>query len=98
MPTNDSDEMQNLPESRETEAEAFDRIGSAAVEMFNEKGEMTVENTDTDDSPLKWLLPLIILILLVIIGAWFCSKSPAPETKTEPSKPVNANAATNANK
>ena len=37
-----------------------------------------MENTDEKDSALKWLLPLIIVILLIILGYWFCSKPPAP--------------------
>lgn len=39
---------------------------------------------------LKWLIPLLLLGLLIIIGLWTCRKSP------EPTAPTNAN--TNANK
>lgn len=34
------------------------------------------DNEDT--SPLGWLLPLLLLGLLLILGYWFCSKSPEP--------------------
>lgn len=38
-----------------------------------------------DDSPLKWILPLVLLFLMLIVGYWFCGKTP------EPAKPANAN-------
>lgn len=45
-------------------------------------------------SMMNWLLPLILLGLLVILGLWFCGRSPAP---TAPSN-TNANVAgSNAN-
>jgi hypothetical protein len=37
-----------------------------------------MENTEEKESGLKWLLPLIILVLLVITGYWFCTKPPEP--------------------
>ncbi len=37
-------------------------------------------------SMINWLLPLILLGLLVILGLWFCGRSPAPTA------PVNVNA------
>lgn len=42
---------------------------------------------DGGSSPLKWLLPLIILGLLIALGFWFCSKAP-----TTPTPAGNANA------
>jgi uncharacterized protein YidB (DUF937 family) len=66
----------HLPETSETITESFDRIGTAAVAMVDEKGDIAVEDFDEKDSNLKWLLPLIILILLVIFGFLFCSTSP----------------------
>ena len=39
-------------------------------------------------SILKWLIPLLLLGLLVVLGYWFCGKSDAPPTPTN----VNANA------
>lgn len=35
------------------------------------------EDFDEKESGMKWLLPLIIVFLLVIIGYWFCSKPAA---------------------
>ena len=35
---------------------------------------------DEDNSPLKWLLPLLLLGLLLILGYSFCSKTPVPVT------------------
>jgi uncharacterized protein YidB (DUF937 family) len=43
---------------------------------------------DNDDSPLKWLLPLLLFGLLLILGYSFCRKSPTPTA-------ANANANTN---
>ena len=47
-------------------------------------------DNDGGSSPLKWLLPLIILGLLIALGFWFCSKSPTTPT---PAGNVNANKA-----
>ena len=55
-----------------------------------------MENTDEKESGLKWLLPLIILILLVFIGYWFCSKKTEPPKTEAPAANTNTNA--NANK
>jgi uncharacterized protein YidB (DUF937 family) len=42
------------------------------------RAKTTVENIDSyddnDNSPLKWLLPLMLLGLLVVLGFWFCGK------------------------
>jgi len=70
-----------------TAAETFDRIGSAAAEFNAEEarpldGNPSVLPRDlsddviNDDSPLKWLTPLIIVFLLIILGYSFCSKPP----------------------
>jgi outer membrane protein OmpA-like peptidoglycan-associated protein len=52
-----------------------DRVGDRVNSMRRD------ENVDTssDNSILKWLLPLILLGLLVALGFWFCGKS-APTT------------------
>jgi len=50
---------------------------------------------EEDNSPLKWLLPLLLLGLLLILGYSFCSKTPVPTTTNVN---VNANSVnTNAN-
>ncbi len=45
-------------------------------------------NDDEDNSPLKWILPLLLLGLLLILGYTFCSKTPVP---TETIANVNTN-------
>jgi len=37
---------------------------------------------DKNNSPLGWLLPLLLLGLLIILGYMFCSKPPPPPTPT----------------
>jgi len=39
-------------------------------------------NDDEDNSPLKWILPLLLLGLLLTLGYTFCSKTPAPTATT----------------
>ena len=57
-----------------------------------------MENIDEKESALKWLLPLIILIIFVFVGAWFCTaKQPEPKTETPPAN-TTANSATNTNR
>ena len=57
-----------------------------------------MENIDEKESALKWLLPLIILIVFVVVGAWFCTtKPPEPKAETPPAN-TTANSATNANR
>lgn len=48
------------------------------------------------NSGLHWIAPLLILLVLILFGAWFCRTSPEP-AKPEAPKPVNANANANAN-
>ncbi len=40
---------------------------------------------------LKWLIPLLLLGLLIVLGYWFCGKSQAPTTTTNVNTNVNAN-------
>ena len=63
-----------VPQTDESATEIFDRIGTAAVGTIEEKEENTMEEFDDKDDKLRWLLPLIILVLLVIFGFWFCGK------------------------
>ncbi len=57
--------------------------------------------TDGGGGILKWLLPLILLGLLLLLGYWFCYKAPVtPVGNTNVNKPntnVNVNKATNVN-
>lgn len=62
---------------------ADDRIGTGnSAQTIGESADASVENINdfNDDSPLKWLLPLVILALLIILGYSFCGK--AEEHKT----------------
>lgn len=53
---------------------------------------------DSDNSILKWLLPLILLLLAIILGYWFCGKSTPPAPVTNANSNANrTNANTNGN-
>lgn len=80
-----------------TASVTFDRIGTAASE-FNDASARTplsrnmideldnFDDTATDDnSPLRWIIPLVLLALLVALGAWFCGG------KSESAASVNTN-------
>jgi hypothetical protein len=59
-------------------ATAGDRLSSAT---FSETED--VVGDDYRENPmLGWLLPIIIVILLIILGYWFCSKPAAPTAST----------------
>jgi len=52
-----------------------------------------VDGDGDGDSILKWLIPLLLLGLVVVLGFWFCRKSPTPtvtNTNTNTNK-VNTN-------
>ena len=68
-----------LPDAGESAAETFDRIGTAAVGTINEKEEIMVEDLNENESGLNRFLPLIIVLLLVITGFWFCRTAPKTE-------------------
>jgi len=80
---------------RETVSDGVNIVGDR-VDVSNNTGivgdrtDRSVASVDdyNDDSPLKWLLPLLLFGLLLILGYSFCRKSPTPTT-------ANANANTN---
>ncbi len=91
-----------------TASETFDRIGTSASE-FNDAGARAplsrnaageldnFDDTANDDSPLKWIIPLLLLGLLVALGAWFCGgKSEPVATTSVPSAVITNKANTNA--
>ncbi|HEY0429933.1 MAG TPA: hypothetical protein VGC76_19270 [Pyrinomonadaceae bacterium] len=73
-----SETQDNLPETEEF-GEIFDRAGTAAVGTSVDNNDTVIEDFDEKDSSLKWLLPLIILVVFIILGFWFCGKSAAPK-------------------
>ena len=60
-------------------AESFDRIGTAVddnVRSIGDRGGNALNTVDDGDgSPLKWLIPLLLLGLLIVLGYMFCGKS-----------------------
>lgn len=72
-----------------TASETFDRVGSAASEFNDARAEplgsgsqgnlnsaddaAAIENID--NSPMSWLVPLMILAALIILGYSLCSKA-----------------------
>ncbi|MDQ6785466.1 MAG: hypothetical protein M3033_01415 [Acidobacteriota bacterium] len=82
-----------------TASETFDRVGTAASE-FNDSAASPLDRNignlpnsldaelTNDDSPMKWIVPLIILFLLIILGYSLCSKPSA--TTTEKTDAFNA--------
>ena len=70
---------------------AIGAVGNTVGGALNSVGD--VFDGDGDNGGiLKWLLPLILLGLLLLLGFWFCSKSSVPTTTVS-----NANKAGNAN-
>ncbi len=74
-----------------TASETLDRVGTAASEFNDPGARISpldaragnalndVVGLDdaemNDDSPIKWIVPLVILALLIILGYTFCGKS-----------------------
>lgn len=76
-------------------SDSIDRFGTAAAEDIKRGGvNVAVDEESNDDSPLKWLVPLILLVLLIGLGWAFCRKAEAP---TAPVVNTNANSAANVN-
>ena len=69
-------------------AETFDRIDASAgttdlADGATVAGVPGIFSEDGgEDSPLSWLLPLILLALLVIVGYWFCGAKSEPVATT----------------
>lgn len=69
-------------------------VGDKVSGALGSVGDAFDGDGDGGNSALKWLLPLILLGVLIVLGYWFCGKS----TPTATVPPTNANkAATNAN-
>lgn len=68
----------------------IDRNVNPVVDKTDNSVDRVDDTFDTEgNSPLAWLLPLLLLGLLLVLGYWFCSKSP------EPAAPVVTNANSN---
>jgi len=61
--------------------QVVDRVDAAASDIAEDNHNIK------NDSPMGWILPLLLLGLLLILGYWFCSKTPTPTTQTS----VNSN-------
>lgn len=97
------------PETTETQSninagETLDRIGTAAAaETIDRRNDFVetnaVNNLDetNDGSPLKWLVPLILLLVLITLGWAFCRKAEAPTVtpNVNNSKNINVSNANN---
>lgn len=61
------------------EANAFDKV-SPSIDAGIDYSPADIGDApgDVNNSPLGWLLPLLLLGLLLILGYLFCSKPPAP--------------------
>ncbi|HEX8247562.1 MAG TPA: hypothetical protein VF599_05215 [Pyrinomonadaceae bacterium] len=86
-------------------AETFDRdagdFGVGAVETVGDRASATRDFSPTGDlagddyteNPMfGWLVPLIIVVILIVLGFMFCSKSGAPTAKKNG---IQTNVATN---
>ena len=64
--------------SRITESAAVgDRFSAAPAAISDQRLAENYTDEFSDDSPLKWLVPLILTGLLIALGFWFCGgKSP----------------------
>lgn len=76
---------------RTTASETFDRVGTAASGFndagartldarvgespINRAADFAAADEMADDSPLRWLAPLIVVALLIILGYTFCGGS-----------------------
>ena len=64
-------------------AQAFDRVDASqttSAKLPEDSAIAGVSDTFSEgsNSPLSWLLPLLILGLLIILGVWFCGKKSEP--------------------
>lgn len=49
-----------------------DRFSAAPAAVSDSRQTENLDDEFNDDSPLKWLVPLIITALLIALGFWFC--------------------------
>jgi uncharacterized protein YidB (DUF937 family) len=68
-----------------------DRFGSAAAETFADSQVSNLADSVPDNSPLKWLAPLLLLAISMVMGWAFCSKPPEPSAGAPAKTAVNSN-------
>lgn len=88
---------ETIDAGEKTIAENLDMVDAGAIAASDKSSGTlysvgdTVDGDGDGDSILKWLIPLLLLGLLVVLGYWFCGKSPTPTV-------TNTNTNTNTNK
>lgn len=85
-------------------AQAFDRVDASQTTSASLPEDSAIAGVpglfgEGNDSPLSWLLPLLILGLLIILGVWFCGKKsePVATVNTSVNKANTNSPATNSN-
>lgn len=66
---------------------AADKVGDTVSDAIGSVGDVFDGDGDGGGSVLRWLLPLVLLGLLIVLGYWFCGKS----TPTATVPPTNVN-------
>ncbi len=68
-------------------------VGDRVSGAMNSVGDAFDGDGDSGSSEmLKWLIPLLLLGLLIVLGYWFCGKSQTPTAPTNANTNANANA------
>lgn len=73
---------ENKTESRESNAfnertnETLDKVDASAGKVEANANKTNRNSPSGNNSPLAWILPLVLLGLLLTLGYWFCSKAP----------------------
>lgn len=73
----DKRNSENVNALNEGTSTVVDRV-DANVDTVHSNLESVGGDEADDNSPLAWILPLLLLGLLLVLGYWFCSKSPGP--------------------
>lgn len=76
---------------------AVSAVGDTVGGAMNAVGNVFDGDNDNNDGILKWLLPLILLGLLLLLGFWFCGKGTPVVTNTNTNSNANKVSNTNTN-
>lgn len=52
-----------------------DRFSAASAAVSDDDFAGNLNDEFNDDSPMKWIAPLIITVLLIVLGFWFCGEN-----------------------